>query len=165
MGKSQKKAAKIQRSQKANPNKSFNIGKNSRAALFFGWFSNRGKVVKVLLTGLLFISLVITFCYPSAKTYYTEMRKTQKYEAELAALDDRNAQLKANVEALSTDQGIEDKAKNDYGYVKEGEGSALVQGIERDKQSALPAYVDPDKIEVDDAWYTPTLDFIFGYSN
>jgi cell division protein FtsB len=164
MGKSQKKSNKLQQKQKAGMKLPFNF----KGLKFFDSLTNKfsihNRFAKIALGALLSITLICIFCYAPAKTYYTELRNTQKYAAELEALEARNETLKSNVESLNTDQGIEDKAKSEYGYVKEGEGSALVQGIERQQTYTLPTYVDSSKIEVESYWYTPALDFIFGYN-
>lgn len=165
MGKSQKKATKIQSKQDSKRNHlRFDLGFNPYK-LTVHFFSKIGKVGKAFLFICLFVLLTGVFCYPSTKTFYNETRNTEKLAIELSALNDRNATLKSNVDALNTDQGIEDKAKSDYGYVKNGEGSALVQGIERSKENNLPKFVDVDDIKADGSWFTPFLDLIFGYED
>ncbi|MDO4842117.1 MAG: septum formation initiator family protein [Phoenicibacter congonensis] len=124
-----------------------------------------GRFPKTLLLTLTSIALVCVCCYQPAKVYYTQVRETQKSQAELVAVEARNAKLKAAVESLQTDEGVEDKAKSDYGYVKEGEGAVVVTGIEKKTNNNLPEYVDSKKIASPDTWYSGVLDSIFGYDN
>ena len=111
------------------------------------------------------IVLVCIFCYQPAKICYTQIRNTEKAEAELALVQARNEKLSANVSALKTDEGIEDKAKDDYGYVKQGEGAAHVSGIETQDSTKLLEYVDSNKVTAPDTAISKILDPIFGYDN
>ncbi len=109
--------------------------------------------------------LICVFCYQPAKICYTQFRNTEKAEIELSLVNERNSQLRQNVEALKTDEGIEDKAKSDYGYVSKGDGVARVAGIDVDNSSNLPEYVDANKVCASNDAVTNILDSIFGYDN
>ena len=111
------------------------------------------------------IVLICVFCYQPAKICYTQFRNTEKAEAELELVQARNEQLNQNVEALKTNEGIEDKAKSDYGYVSKGDGVARVSGLNVDNSSNLPDYVDSNKVCASDTTVSNILDAIFGYDN
>ena len=128
-------------------------------------FSSFNIFAKIVCFLILTILLVCIFCYQPAKTCYTQIRNTQKASVELSQVESRNEKLKANVDSLKTDQGIEDKAKNDYGYVVKGEGSAHVSGINKEETSKLLEYVDSDKVKAPESPLTDLLDGIFGYDN
>ena len=121
--------------------------------------------LKVVIFMVATIALVCIFCYQPAKICYTQIRNTEKAEAELSLVQARNEKLSSNVSALKTDEGIEDKAKDDYGYVKQGEGAAHVSGIESSDNSKLLEYVDSNKVTAPDTAITKILDSIFGYDN
>lgn len=96
---------------------------------------------------------------------YSQIRATEKANAELQLVLARNEKLSTNVSALKTDKGIEDKAKDDYGYVKKGEGVAHVSGIDASNSFKLPEYVDSNKVTAPTSALTDVLDAIFGYDN
>lgn len=92
------------------------------------------------------------------------MRETAKAQAELAAVQNRNSELSASVEELKTNEGIEDRATSEFGYVKDGEGAATVTGIEKKEANSVTPSINSDDISAPEVWYSPALDTIFGYS-
>ena len=158
MGRSHKRAAKIQQEAARNTFSKSAMCKPTKLSFskIAENFMGLGRVSKALTYCLMTVLLLCIFCYQPAKIYYT---------AELQAVQERNDKLNAAVEALKTDEGVEDKAKSDYGYVKDGEGAVLVTGIERHSANTLPEYVDSKKITSPNTWYSGILDTIFAYDN
>ena len=167
MGRSHKRAAKIQQEAASNTFSKSAMCKPTKLNLskIAENFMGLGRVSKALTYCLMTVLLLCIFCYQPAKIYYTQVRETERATAELQAVQERNDKLNAAVEALKTDEGVEDKAKSDYGYVKDGEGAVLVTGIERHSANTLPEYVDSKKITSPNTWYSGILDTIFAYDN
>lgn len=167
IGKRSKKAVKLQ----ANQSKGFkdidlpSLLPISLIQQAFSKISSLGVVTKSFLFFVLSIVLICVFCYQPAKICYTQFRNTEKAQIELSLVQERNSQLSQNVEALKTDEGIEDKAKSDYGYVSKGDGVARVSGIDVDNSSNLPEYVDANKVRASSDAVSNILDSIFGYDN
>lgn len=111
------------------------------------------------------IVLAVVIIYPVAQPYYVAMRDGQRQEAQIAAVEARNAELGAENEALKTDEGIEAQARKDYGYVKEGDKSAVVTNVGEGSSSGLPDQVDVDEIKAPQSWYYSILDTVFFYSS
>lgn len=141
------------------------IGQKLNFRPTFPGLQSFGSFSKAALTALISLTLIVFFCYPSAQTYYIQERKTQQLTAVQAAITERNEQVQKNVDALNTDEGIEASAHQEFGYVKDGEGSAIVQGVETESSSKMIQYVDANTITAPSTWYNNILDVIFGYDN
>lgn len=167
LGKKSKKAIKIQanNSQSGSLDKASKFAKKNTKSNTLEKISSVNIFAKVGIFMVATIVLVCIFCYQPAKICYTQIRNTEKAEAELALVQARSEKLSANVSALKTDEGIEDKAKDDYGYVKQGEGAAHVSGIETQDSTKLLEYVDSNKVTAPDTAISKILDPIFGYDN
>jgi cell division protein FtsB len=131
----------------------------------FNQLNSLGRVAKIILVVFLSLCIIGIFCYPSAKTCYHQARKTEKLQAEQTAVLARNEQVQKNVDALNTEEGIEATAHAELGYVKSGEGTAIVQGVETESSSKLVQYVDPNSITAPNQWYNGILDIVFFYDN
>ena len=112
------------------------------------------------------IVLSCAFLYPTAQQYYLSLREHDRLQAVYEALEERNALLQAEVDALNTDEGIEDLARTEFGWVMEGESSVKVYGIESsdEEDSTYVSAVDIENIEAPETWYSPLLDLVFGVS-
>lgn len=71
----------------------------------------------ILVVGVLLLGW---FLYPTLRLHYQEQRKLQQLQTQLAQIQDRNRQLKAQVQDLKTPAGIEAAAR-DLGLAKKGE--------------------------------------------
>ena len=125
---------------------------------------------KGLVIGVVAICLVAAcvFIYPSARQYYQTVRQNARLEAEYEAIQERNTALQQEVDSLQSSEGIHDRAHELYGWVAAGENSVLVQGIERStegKTNGYQATITPDSIPAPETWYSPVLDWFFGYDN
>lgn len=103
------------------------------------------------------------FLYPAAQQYYHAVRENDRLTAEYAALADRNESLEGTVSSLQTDSGIEQVAHEQFGWVKPGEETANVRGLEvSEKESSFRANITPGSIEAPETWYSQLLDPLFG---
>lgn len=166
MGKSQKKAQKMQASGNTDTTYSAPACNISLSVIAdkFGVLSKFTRVL-VCITAAILISCL--FLYAPAKGYYTQMRDTQKLQVEYDAVLSRNEQLRASVANLESPEGIESQATQELGLVKQGEGSALVSGIDNsdDTSNKLIKYVNSSEIKAPSTWYSDICDVIFGYTN
>ena len=84
-------------------------------------------------------------------------------QAEYAAIEQRNASLESEVNALQTDAGVEDRAHQQFGWVKEGEQTANVKGLTpKEDESTFTANIIPGSVKAPETWYSPLLDAVFG---
>lgn len=157
MGSKHRHAARMQNeaSGQASAKRGFSLG--SLAALK----SSRKFIAVAAVTACLVLSC--SFLYPGAQQYYHAVRDRDRLAAEYAALEERNNALETDVAALQTDAGIEDRAHKQLGWVKEGEQTANVRGLDLPEESStFRANITSDSIEAPTTWYSPFLDPLFG---
>ena len=107
--------------------------------------------------------LTCVFLYPTAKQCYVTMRECDRLQAEYEAIENRNAAIQAEVDALSTQEGVEDRAREELGWVKTGEHAVTVYGIDvSEDDTAFSANIVPGSVEAPDTWYSQWLDPLFG---
>ena len=122
-----------------------------------------------LLKGLV-ISLGLAFClmfsvslYPVFREYYIASRAHEKLLAEYAAVLERNERVALQIANLQTAEGIEDRAREQFGWVREGEEAVNITGLTiSDSSTVLPAAVASGSIVAEATWWTDFLDMIFG---
>lgn len=125
-----------------------------------------GGKARIVLAVVVVLVLCCVIVYPMGKGYYQTMREGQRLQAQIDAVNERNATLQDEADALQTDEGIEAQARDDYNYVKEGEHAASVTNAQGSSGSTdLPAQVDEDSIKAPQTWYYAILDVIFFYSD
>jgi cell division protein FtsL len=66
--------------------------------------------------------------YPVLRIQYQQQRELQSLSAELSGLKERNADLREQVDALKTPEGVERVARESLGLVKPGEQAYVVTG-------------------------------------
>lgn len=107
------------------------------------------------------------FVYWPAQDYYVTMRENAQMAAELEAINNRNDEISQRVDLLSTDAGVEDKLRNDFGWVNEGENAVRVsrEGSSEINTSAAERSADvvSGSVPAPDTWYSGVLDKVFGY--
>lgn len=110
------------------------------------------------------LALSCWFLYTPAQQYYQSVRERDRLQAEYTAINQRNALLQMEVDALETDAGLEDRARGEFGWVKEGEQTANVRGLAETENSSsnFTANIVPGSVEVPETWYSPMLDALFG---
>lgn len=115
------------------------------------------------------VAFAVVMLYPSCQNYYNETRQLQQLEAEYDALQSYNAQMQSQVNYLNTDEGIEDYARSELGWIRPGEHVVSVEGVTStsdNTRSNNRAYAIPaGSIAAPDTWYSGILDVIFGYGH
>ncbi|WP_232050940.1 FtsB family cell division protein [Arabiibacter massiliensis] len=155
MGSKHRHAARMQNEASGQPTRRTPLGflaslKSSRA-----FIATMALAVCLVLSG--------SFLYPAAQQYYQALREHDRLAAEYAALSDRNDALQSDVNALQTDSGIEARAHEQLGWVKEGEQTANVRGLDLPEEApTFRANITSDSIETPETWYSPFLDPLFG---
>lgn len=160
MGASHKKSAKLQAKAAGNAIRNAASGVSIPKA-------NLSKMPRGLMRALAsvaVVALVAVALYGPAQQYYQQMRETDRLQAEYAAVAARSNTLQSTIDSLRSDEGIEDKAHTDLGYVKKGEETATVKGANIVDNTEFSSNVAPGSIPAPETWYSPVLDVLFGYS-
>ena len=132
--------------------------------LRFGRAYSRPVMHKIILSvsAVLLVAMIGVFLYPAAKDYYVSVRENDRLNAEYQAVLDRNDILRDEIETLQTDEGIEDLAREAFGWVKKGETSVAVVGMEEKTISAYVPNIPQGSVEAPRSWLTDLLDSFFG---
>ncbi len=160
MGASHKKSAKLQAKAAGDAIKNVASGVSIPKA-------NLSKMPSGLvraLAGVAVFALVAVTLYGPAQQYYQQMRETDRLQAEYAAVAARSNTLQSTIDSLRSEEGVEDKAHTDLGYVKKGEQTATVKGANIVDNTEFSSNVAPGSIPAPETWYSPVLDVLFGYS-
>ena len=161
MGASHKKSAKLQAKAAGHAIKSAASG----FSLPFDKLPDIPLAVGRVLTSVAIVALCVFALYGPAQNYYQQMRETDRLQAEYAAVAARNNTLQSTIDSLSSDEGIEDKAHADLGYIKQGESTATVKGANIIDNTEFSSNVAPGSVSAPETWYSPVLDVLFGYTN
>lgn len=158
MGAKHRQAARMQNESSPRASKKRGFSFSSVAALK----SSPKFIATAAVAACLALSCV--FLYPAAQQYYHAVRENDRLQAEYAALEERNEALQSDVSSLQTDSGVEARAHEQFGWVKDGEETATVRGLEIEKEDAstFRANITPGSIEAPDTWYSPFFDALFG---
>ena len=162
MGASQRRAARMQRASEAGPH---NVKINPA-----GWFSSLNVSPKRLkaITAMLCLVLVAVFLYTPAQHYYQSVREHDRLAAEYASIQERNANLNTQNDSLASKAGMEDAVRQKYGYVVDGDETAVVSGLASSARTShddgVEANVLSSSVKAPEEWYTPYLDVFFGVS-
>ena len=128
--------------------------------VFRPWFAITG--VTIFCAVLLAVGV-----YPAAQDYYLQIRANDQLAAEYEAIVERNAELENHVQALQTDEGMEELAHESLGWVHEGENSVsvLTDGSANPSTGTLSdtGAVPVGSVPAPETWYSPVLDVVFGY--
>ncbi|MEC4273152.1 septum formation initiator family protein [Adlercreutzia sp. R25] len=155
MGASHKRSSRMQQKSSARSER-FKAPSDKRP------FFTRAPFVVACATALC-LAFGAVFLYAPAQQLYIDIRERDRLAAEYAAVVDRNAAIEAQVNALSTDAGIEDAARTQLGWVREGEHAVSVGGLaEAEEASAFRGNIVSEDIVAADTWYSDLLDPIFG---
>ena len=112
-------------------------------------------VLLFLLIGAAFLTQVVPY-----RQILESQRRVETARSNLAALEDDNRLLEADVDALNTDAEIEKLAREKLGYVREGETAYVVLDPPGDPTPPLP--VDPRPIEPEKTWVDHLWEFVTG---
>ena len=163
MGKNARKAARLVPSGKAVAQ---GLSSFNPAALLSSFFLSRRGVIAAVV----FVCLVGSFIsiYGPAQQYYQSIRDNDRTQAQYAAIEARSDALEAQNDRLTSDAGVETIAHKDYGWVKQGEQTAKVEGLsdsayaKEEAGSTITANVAVGNIDYPETWYSPILDKFFG---
>lgn len=164
MGSSQRRSVRMQRADEAGP-----VSVKVNPA---GWFSNLNITPAKLRLGtaVLCIVLIFAFLYTPARQYYQAQREHAQLAAEYAVIEQRNDALDTQNDALASDAGMEDAVRQKYGYIRQGDQTAIVTGLSENavgtaraaNNGGIEANVLSSTIKAPEEWYTPYLDAFFG---
>ena len=87
------------------------------------------------------IGLFIAAYYPVARVEYRETREKAALQAELSAIQARNARLRVQVDRLKTPEGVQDYALLRLGMAKKGEHVVIVNDGTEPTRSPVAASV------------------------
>ena len=124
-------------------------------------FLNMGLGLRVLFGVIALLIVAAAVLYPMGCTYYQALRQEQTLQAELDAVNQRNEQIDAENKQLETDEGVENQAREEYGWVKDDEKATVVVNSGDSGSGDMPSQVDGSKIEPPHTWYYDILDIIF----
>ncbi|MDR3036930.1 MAG: septum formation initiator family protein [Coriobacteriales bacterium] len=117
-------------------------------------------IVSVVI--LLFLVLAAVMLYPVAREYYVAQRENDRLSAEYQAVLERNEKIRQQIDDLQTPEGIEDRAREEWGWVKQGEQAVNITGLNiTDSSTGLPTAVESGSIKAPEDWWTQTLDEFF----
>ena len=115
------------------------------------------------------VAFAVVMLYPSCQNYYNETRQLQQLQAEYDELQSYNAQMQSKVDYLNTDEGIEDYARSELGWIRPGEHVVTVEGVtsssDNSSSSERVSVVPSGSVAAPDTWYSGVLDVIFGYAH
>ncbi len=121
-------------------------------------------VLVVILVIIVLLMLAAVILYPAARDYYYAMRENQRLNAEYEEVLNRNNKIQQRIDELNTPEGIADKAREELGWVLEGEEAVNITGLGQSEVSTgLPSDVKPGSVRAPEDWWTQTLDEFFGY--
>ena len=161
MGSSHKKSAKMQ----AKAAGSHIAGKASKFSMPSVKLPKMSKALSRTLATVGIVALFAVALYGPAQEYYQQMRETDRLQSEYLAVAARNNTLQSTIDSLTSDEGIEDKAHTDLGYIKQGEQTASVRGANIIDTTEFSSNVAPGSVSAPETWYSPFLDVLFGYSS
>ena len=167
MGATQKRAARMQNGSSGGARAAFAGAGGSAAGAASGIVHSIASSRRLTRTFIVAVCLVLAciMLYEPAQLYYHAVREQAQAQAELAAVESRNADLESAVAHLETDAGVEQAARDQLGWVLPGENSVYVQGLEgttEQSASSTAGSIVPGSVEAPDTWYSPILDVIFG---
>lgn len=158
MGSTHKRSSRMQ--QQGTPGSS-RSGRAPSAPKSAAPFFSRPWFMGLVATALCTVFAVVTL-YGPAQQLYADIREKDRLNAEYAAVVERNEAIDAQVQALGTDEGIEDMARTQLGWVRKGEHAVSVSGLEPTDISEFRGNIVSEDIPLPDTWYSGILDPLFG---
>jgi cell division protein FtsB len=117
-------------------------------------------VAIVIVLGLI---LAVVMLYPVVREHYLVKRENEQAHAENQAVEDRNAKIEQQIDELSTLEGIEDRAREEFGWVRPNEEAVNITGLSvLESSTGMPSAIEPGSVRVPGDWWTQTLDEFFG---
>jgi cell division protein FtsL len=87
------------------------------------------RALSITLVTLALLAVTAWSFYPAARIQYQEAREKARLEAELEVLQERNEELRTQVDRLKTPEGVEEVARESLGMVKDGEHAYVVTNL------------------------------------
>ncbi|MDR2106688.1 MAG: septum formation initiator family protein [Coriobacteriales bacterium] len=117
-------------------------------------------VAAVIVLGVI---LAVIILYPAAREHHIIKRENEHAHAENQAVKDRNAKIEQQIDELSTLEGIEDRAREEFGWVRPDEEAVNITGLsELEGSTRLPSAIEPGSVKAPRDWWMQTLDEFFG---
>ncbi len=165
MGKNHKRACE-EMAESTSGASSFTAGKARKPKKLRSLTASR---IAVAAGCLVCVAAVVLFLYPTAQQVYLESREEDRLQAEYDALIERNTALQDSIDYLNTDEGIQDAAREELGWVQEGEIAVVVvkdsSEDSEDEETNINTKIVSGSIAAPETWYSPVLDVIFGYTD
>lgn len=108
------------------------------------------------------LALTVAFLYGPAQQLYVDMRERDRLAAEYDLVVARNDAISRHVEALQTEEGIEDVARMELGWVREGEHAVSVSNLDLPEESDFQSNIVSEDVPMPETWYSGVLDPLFG---
>ena len=100
--------------------------------------------------------------YPVLREYYIANREYELLVIEYVAILERNDKMQTQIDQLQTPEGVEDRAREQFGWVKEGERAVNITGLNiSNPPLGLPPAVLSGSLMAESTWWTDFLDYIF----
>lgn len=156
MGASHKRAARMQ-------NEGSNAGAAKKRFSLRAFSPASSPRLTIAFACAICVVLTCVFLYPSAKQCYVTMRECDRLQAEYEAIENRNAAIQEEIDALATDEGLEDRAREELGWSKTGEHAVTVYGLgDEEDETAFSANIVAGSVKAPETWYSRWLDPLFG---
>ena len=163
MGSTHRKSARMQDEGKEKGSGGFSLPFSLPFSGSLSAAATRGIVAMAVLAFTVFM------LYPPCQSYYNETRQLQQLQAEYDALTAYNTQMQAQIDYLNTDEGLEDYARSELGWIREDEQVVTVEGVQSsvDGSTQTNDTSSPlnEEIPAPDTWYSGVLDVFFGYGS
>ncbi|MBR5259861.1 MAG: septum formation initiator family protein [Eggerthellaceae bacterium] len=121
----------------------------------------------VMFGGVAIMACLLACCvflYAPAQQYYQELRDRDRLAVEYQLVSERNEAIASEVALLSTPEGIQDRAREEFGWISEGEYAVSVVGVSSaDKMAGFQANINAASVKAPETWYSDFLDSFFGY--
>lgn len=158
MGRTQKRSSGMQRDASAQSARAQKVRGDE------GRYQSRRTTVRIVGIVAACLVLSLAFLYPTAKDYYTAVRDQARAQAEYDIVEQQTSVLQSNVDHLSTNEGIEDRAREQYGWVNEGENAVVVTGLDNtSNDSQVTSVTSHNNVAAPETWYSGILDVVFDY--
>jgi cell division protein FtsL len=102
------------------------------------------------------------YLYPLIRMDYASQREVEQLESQLESLQERNSELRQDVERLKTPEGVEQAARESLGMVKPGENACVV--VDESSEPTVVVVPEAETVTMDEPapWWRRVLDGLFG---
>ncbi len=167
MGRDHRRSAHMQEDAKSGKSR-FSFAGFNPLSLFVGTKGGQWACVAMIA-----VAFSVFILYQPIADWYNEGRSLQQLQAQYEISSAEYEQVKADVDYLSTDEGLADYAHEQLGWLKSGEHSVNVVGLDSEESQSSTSSSSASttqslalasaKAQTPDTWYSGVLDVIFGY--